>query len=430
MNSGNHMGSLPEIDPKLPPDLPEGLRPSMLIGLRTFVLEKCMNRSRLSFLSPILAFAASLVASGPALAGFYDATPAELAGEPGTLIRAEAMSGRGVGKVYRVLYRSKGLSGEPIAVSGMVIVPGGHAPAGGRDVVAWAHPTTGVTQPCAPSLEGDPLLTIPGLSALLERGFVVTATDYPGLGTPGPHPYLIGVSEGRAVLDSVRVAQAIEDAEAGKRFAVWGHSQGGHAALFAGQLAGSYAPELEIVGVAAAAPAVELAGLVTDDVGTTDGNILVSLAIWSWWKVFDAPFDKMVDADARGAVEKIAEQCLEGEAQGLADIHVEDQVKSGGFLSSNPDKTEPWKSIIAKNSPGTRANGVPLFIARGSEDSIVVPDVSADYVERLCQAGAVMRVETIDKVDHSQMGTAAAEVAVGWISDRFDGVPAPNSCAQ
>jgi acetyl esterase/lipase len=389
-----------------------------------------MNRSRLSFFSPLLALAASLVAAGPALAGFYDATKAELAGKPGTLIRAEAMRGLAVGKVYRVLYRSTGLSGEPIAVSGMVIVPGGHAPAGGRDIVAWAHPTTGVTQPCAPSLEGNPLETIPGLRGLLSRGFVVAATDYPGLGTPGPHPYLVGVSEGRAVLDSVRAAQAIEEAEAGKRFAVWGHSQGGHAALFAGQLAKSYAPELEIAGVAAAAPAVELSALVTDDVGTTDGNILVSLAIWSWWKVFDAPFDKMVDADARGAVEKIAAQCLEGEVQGLSDIDVEDRVKGGGFLSSNPDKTEPWESIIAKNSPGTRTNGVPLFIARGSDDSIIVPDVSADYVERLCHAGAVVRVETINKVDHSEMGTAAADVAVGWISDRFDGVPAPDSCAQ
>jgi acetyl esterase/lipase len=389
-----------------------------------------MNRSRLSFFSSLLAFAVAFVAAGPAPAGFYDATKAEIAGKPGTLIRAEAMRGLAVGKAYRVLYRSTGLSGEPIAVSGMVIVPGGHAPAGGRDIVAWAHPTTGVTQPCAPSLEGNPLLTVAGLRALLSRGFVVAATDYPGLGTPGPHPYLVGLSEGRAVLDSVRAAQAIEEAEAGKRFAVWGHSQGGQAALFAGQLAKSYVPELEIMGVAAAAPAVELSALVTDDVGTTDGNILVSLAIWSWWKVFDAPFDKMVDADARGAVEKIAEQCLEGEAQGLADINVEDQIKRGGFLSSNPDKTEPWKSIIAKNSPGTKMDGIPLFIARGSNDSIVVPDVSASYVERLCQAGAVMRVETIDKVDHSQMGTAAADVAVGWISDRFDGVPAPSSCAQ
>ena len=48
-----------------------------------------------------------------------------------------------------------------------------------------------------------------GLADMLARGYVVVATDYPGLGVPGQiHPYLIGVSEGRAVLDSVRAARA------------------------------------------------------------------------------------------------------------------------------------------------------------------------------------------------------------------------------
>jgi dipeptidyl aminopeptidase/acylaminoacyl peptidase len=133
---------------------------------------------------------------------------------------------------YRVLYRSVGLRNQPIAVSGLVIIPGGPAPATGRPIVAWAHPTTGVTPPCAPSLALEHFAHIPGLKTLIERGYVVTATDYPGLGTPGPHPYLVGISEARAVLDSVRAARAMPGAGNGNRFAVWGHSQGGHAALF------------------------------------------------------------------------------------------------------------------------------------------------------------------------------------------------------
>ena len=66
---------------------------------------------------------------------------------------------------------------------------------------------------------------------MLDRGYVVAATDYPGLGTPEVHPYLVGTSEARAVLDSVRAARAIPEAAAGARFAVWGRSQGGQAAL-------------------------------------------------------------------------------------------------------------------------------------------------------------------------------------------------------
>src|SRR5262249_56873835 len=116
------------------------------------------------------------------------------------------------------------------------------APAGGRDVIAWAHPTSGVVESCAPSLMPDLAGTIWGLSDMLARGYVVVANDYPGLGTPGMHPYLIGESEGRAVLDSVRAARDLPDAGASNRFAVWGHSQGGHASLYTGELAARNTP--------------------------------------------------------------------------------------------------------------------------------------------------------------------------------------------
>ena len=94
---------------------------------------------------------------------------------------------------------------------GRVLFPAGAAPAGGRDVIAWAHPTSGVVPTCAPSLMPDTAGMIWGLSEMLARGYVVAATDYPGLGTPGVHPYLIGESEGRAVLDSVRAVRDLPD---------------------------------------------------------------------------------------------------------------------------------------------------------------------------------------------------------------------------
>ena len=133
---------------------------------------------------------------------FYQASEQVIPGRPGTLIRQEPMRGAPLGaKAYRVLYRSTGLKGEPIAVSGVVIVPQGSAPAGGRPIVAWAHPTTGIVPRCAPSLAIFGFQQIQGLREMVRRGYLVTATDYPGLGTPGPHPYVVGRSEGRAVLE-------------------------------------------------------------------------------------------------------------------------------------------------------------------------------------------------------------------------------------
>ncbi len=71
------------------------------------------------------------------------------------------------------------------------------------------------------------------------------------------------------MLDSVRAARNLPDSDTSGRFAVWGHSQGGHAALFAGELAALYAPELKLVGIAASAPATYLLELFEADKSTT-----------------------------------------------------------------------------------------------------------------------------------------------------------------
>jgi hypothetical protein len=161
------------------------------------------------FRQALMCFLASLATpiAAYAVPAFYQASEQALPGRPGTIIRQEPMLGAPLGATaYRVLYRSTGLKGEPIAVSGVVIVPPGPAPAGGRPIVAWAHPTTGIVPHCAPSLAIFGFQQIQGLRDMIRRGYIVAATDYPGLGTPGPHPYLVGISEGRAVLDSLRAA--------------------------------------------------------------------------------------------------------------------------------------------------------------------------------------------------------------------------------
>ena len=118
------------------------------------------------------------------------------------------------------------------------------------------------------------------LPNIIGRGHIVVATDYAGLGTEGIHPYLIGESEARSVLDSVRAARALPNSGASNRFAVWGHSQGGHAALDPGQVAARYAPDLKLVGVAAAAPATYLVELFDADKATEQD--LLAMTVLSW----------------------------------------------------------------------------------------------------------------------------------------------------
>lgn len=370
--------------------------------------------------------------SGRAQPAFYDATASDIAaGGPGTLIRWQWIPGApDRARAWRVLYRSTGLRGEPIAVSGVVIVPAGAPPPGGRPIVAWAHPTTGVVSRCAPSLALVLFNSIQGLRAMLSDGDIVAATDYPGLGTPGPHPYLIGVSEGRAVLDSVRAARLVPGADAGTAFAVWGHSQGGQAALFAGLLARSYAPDLHLVGVAVAAPATELTTLMNDDLDTPGGRNLTAMALWSWHRVFDAPITDIVVPAAVPVIDRLADECIER----FFDVVTRrgpTRALSRGFLRvENLSEREPWRSLLAENTPGTLPAGTPVFIAQGTADRIVLPAVTREYVAKLCRAGSDVTFVEMPGVGHAFAGRDSAAAAAAWMQARFAGKPAPDDCGR
>jgi len=348
---------------------------------------------------------------------------------PGTLLRAEPLPGapeRATG--YKIFYQSTGLRGEPITVSGMVIVPAGPAPEGPRPVVAWAHPTTGVVPRCAPSLARKRYEMIAGLHLMLARGYVVAATDYPGLGTPETHPYLVGDSEGHAVLDSVRAARQIPAADAGSRYVVWGHSQGGQASLFTGLLSQSYAPDLQLLGVAAAAPATELSTLMKADIDTSGGRNLTAMMLWSWKRVFGAPSDSVLYPSAIPVVDRLAGECIES----IFDIwerRLTAKPLAQTFLSNDKFvSVEPWASLMRQNTPGALPPRIPVFIAQGTEDKLVLPRVTHDYVNRLCANGSAVVFDPVPDTGHGFVAFKASDAVVAWIADRFAGVPAPSNC--
>jgi hypothetical protein len=217
----------------------------------------------------------------------------DLTGQPGTVIRHEPLAGHAVpsmaSRAYRVIYQStSGIGdqkGRPMPVSGIIAFP----PDGASDepwpVLSWAHGTVGSADKCAPSMDeyldvrakGSPLHLLRAinmaphalLNAFLEAGWAVAMTDYEGLGCYGNHPYLLGDSEGRGILDIVPVVRQVAESEGidhpiADDYAIVGHSQGGQAALFAASMAGpgegSYATPGRLVGVAALAPASNLKG--------------------------------------------------------------------------------------------------------------------------------------------------------------------------
>lgn len=369
--------------------------------------------------------------AGPGAAQtFYDAPKSLLNGQPGTLVRQEPIDGAPLGAAtYRVLYRSTGLQGERIFVSGVVVVPQGEPPAGGRPIVAWAHPTSGITPRCAPSLAIFLFQQIQGLRSFVERGYVVAATDYPGLGTPGPHPYLVGDSEAHAVIDAVRVASTMRGAGGGKRFVVWGHSQGGQAALFTGMIANTYAPELILLGVAAAAPATDLATLMEDSIDTVGGRNITAMTLWSWHRVYGAPIDEVVDPRAMSAIDRLADECIENPLDLIARQRAGKPLEQYFLTVKAPAKIEPWRSLLEKNTPGVLPPDIPIFLAQGTSDQIIRPKVTRDYMSNICKAGSKVKMILLQNIGHGRAAQASTMAAVDWIDDRFAGNAPSNDCA-
>lgn len=362
---------------------------------------------------------------------FYDASVTELRGAPGSIIRMEPLAGAPFGaSAFRVLYRSRDRKGNPIAVSGVIVVPQGRAPTGGRPIVAWAHGTTGIARQCAPSLHPRVFETIYGLRDLLARGYVVTATDYPGLGTAGPHPYLVGVSEGRAVLDSVRAARNFKNASASERFALWGHSQGGHAALFAGQLANSYAPELRLAGIAVAAPATDLGPLMAMNLPTITGKILGAYALKAWSQVFGLSLANIVLERSTLVFDRIARFCNQTYDQDFSILFAEQPLEREGFLAVNILTVKPWARLLQDNTPKRQARGVPVFIAQGSADTIVHPRVTENFMRYLCAHGTPVSFVGIAGGDHDAAASGGAAYAARWIEARFEHRPPRNDCGS
>ena len=156
----------------------------------------------------------------------------------------------GTGSAYRLRYTTTGHDEWPAVVSGAVFMPAGTPPPGGWPVTSWAHGTVGVADVCAPSTAGRSQRDIDYLSAWLGVGYAIVATDYEGLGTPGPHPYLDGESEAYATIDVFRAARRI-DKRLAKRWMAVGQSQGAQAAMFVAALVDDYAPSTDFRGTIA-----------------------------------------------------------------------------------------------------------------------------------------------------------------------------------
>lgn len=380
----------------------------------------------------LLAASSAIHNSATSPTAFY-APPASVPAQPGVLLRSEPFT-RDVpsdARAWLILYTTTRAAGVPAVASAIVVAPA-HPPAGPRPVIAWTHGTTGVAEGCAPSLltrpfESGALFVLP---QILAQGWVLVATDYTGMGTPGPSPFLIGQGEARSDLDAVRAAHQLTQLDLAGQTVLWGHSQGGHAALWAGILAPAYAPQDHVVGVAALAPASDLTGLVDDLAGVPGGSIFAAYVITAYSQAYgDVSFGQYVRPAAQVISRRAAARCLSGPG---ALVSVAQSLALDKPIYAGNPAGGPLGQRLAQNTP-TGLIQAPLLIAQGLADSLVLPSVHAQYVAQRCAAGQKLDYLAYPGRNHVGLVTADSPLIpalISWTQDRLTGKPAPEDCAS
>ncbi len=321
------------------------------------------------------------------------------------------------------------IQGGTTRASTLLFVPNGTPPVGGWPIVAWAHGTTTPGQKtCAPSLSTDldGGLTRDGwtsnyvyqIAQLVASGYAVVAPDLEGLGpvSTQPYPYFSEASSARSVISAVLAAREL-DPSLSTRWAVLGHSEGGHGALEV-EAHAAEAPGLTFLGTVAAAPYTSIAATavlsghaadaakadaaaVTARMGQNFQVALMAVGLMAQSPAFDPR--TVMGEDLRRILPVFDAQCSVG---AVAVITKAIQAKGlARFAGLKPgwDKTPRMGAFLSKNdaavTPGFTLHR-PTLIVQGTADTFVPEPLTTAFVARLKARGATVTYKRYPGADH------------------------------
>jgi len=374
-------------------------------------------------------------AAAAAAEDFYTPPSPLPPGGPGQLIRSEPVlvPATLLASARRIMYRSVGARGGPVAITGTVIVPltpwiGG----GKRPVIGFAPGTQGLGDTCAPSrllrsgLEYEQVM----IAALVTLGFAVVVTDYEGLGTPGEHPYMNRASQAHAVLDAVRAAQALPAVPDAGPVGLFGYSQGGGAVAAAAEVEATYASELDVRGAAIGAPPADLAA-----VGRTlDGSLAAAFLGYAVLGLETAypdqvHLDDYLNDRGEQLADAIVRECVWESLPKYAFTQTSTLTEDGRPVADYMGE-EPFATLVAEQRLGERAPQVPTLVAHSPLDDIVPYGQGRQMARDWCARGAQVRFDTILTPTHIAAMPEFGTRAVPWLAKVLKGSPGGSSCGS
>lgn len=328
-----------------------------------------------------------------------------------------------IGAATVATYRTvSGVDGGPRDVSGVFVVPSGLPPAGGWPLVSMAHGTTGIGGDCGPSLDDDLMGFLPTVRDLAAHGYAIALTDYEGLGGSGTHPYLEPRTAAFNVIDAARalrnLAPGVSD-----RWIAMGTSQGGQAVWAAGEIAPTHGDGLELAGVVAMSPAVNLTPLAQRGAEgrlTADQRSVLPMLVAGLERSDPALRSRNLIDDVVRSDEDAVFAC-HADTPGPAAVDVQ---------LSDRDDVRVLRDGLRRIALPQRGLGAPMLVLNGLSDDTVGASWVAAAVQQACALdGRIQHVEVKD-AGHADLGATAYRLLYQWMGDRFASAPAPSNCGQ
>lgn len=322
-------------------------------------------------------------------------------------------------------------------------------PAGTKPpVLLLLHGTSGFRRSCGPT--SDPGAQLLG-AVFASYGWVVVMPDYLGLESlgsdyAGPHPYLVGQATAIASLDAARAAIAVVSGEnicPIQELAVFGGSQGGHAALWVDRLAPYYAREFQLIGTVATVPPSDLVAHTNRALRTlvpASANTMATFATQAAWygqsskldQVLKAPFVTTVPA----ALESSCEPGGAVEPTSLAEVFSDPLLThvASASIATFPDfgcmmkESSLIDTSVARITPNSLWYGV-LFVL-GQADTLVDPAIERASYDKLCAAGMPLNYLECEGASHTEATAWSLSSIVQFLDDRKGHVPFTKACTR
>ncbi|MFO0955657.1 MAG: alpha/beta fold hydrolase [Candidatus Saccharibacteria bacterium] len=348
-------------------------------------------------------------------------------------------------KTQTFRYTMNDTSGKTVNVYARAYVQSDLPTSGQTPIFAFAPGTTGIDDQCAASTEVPAKRNFANyashMAAYAAQGYAVVITDYEGMRDPDRiHHYMVGVLEGRAVLDSARALRNLSltknTADTSQIF-VAGYSQGGHAAYWADKIAGTYAPELEIKGVIGFGPVTDVRQTLTDV--TRGANILwfgpyLLYSYSDWYKetypldlILMPPYSKNLSTD-------IAKNCIDTNITywGNKDINrvytkdFIDAMRTGSVASVAPS----FDARMVENLTANTKTSSRKLINHGKLDNVVLPSQSDAAVKRLCSLGSPVSYRQYPDATHYNTMLKSFNDTLNWMKAVRTGGTTSSECKR